>query len=84
MEIGPITGVRSVSLLSMHRAENSQPPIFEIDPASRAGDETYSGAGQTPNRGLEDEDSGAPEEEDSEPAVSPIPPGPSGGINYFA
>lgn len=84
MEIGPITGVRAVSLLGTQRTESSPHPLFEIDPSARAGDETYSAARQTPKRGLEEEDSGEPEEEEFEYSAPPIPARRGGGINYFA
>jgi len=48
MEIGPVPGVRAVSLLNVQRPESAQPPVFEIDPAARADDETYSASRQTP------------------------------------
>ena len=57
MEIGPITGVRAVSLLSMHRTENTQSPVFEIEACARTGDESSSLNRHTPDRELEDEDS---------------------------
>jgi hypothetical protein len=84
MEIGPVTGVRAVSLLSAQRVPSSHSPIFEIDPSARAGDETYFAGRQTPKRGLEEEDSDAPEEDDADLATMPFPNHPRGGINCFA
>ena len=54
MEIGPVNGIRAISLLSVQRSENAAPPIFEIDASARADDEAYSSSSQTPDRGLED------------------------------
>jgi hypothetical protein len=84
MEIGPIAGVRAGSLLSVQRAESAQPPVFLIDPSARPGDETYSSARQAPNRGLEDEDSVEPGEEEFDLAAPPTPARRAGGISYFA
>ncbi len=84
MEIGPITGVRQVSLFSGQRTESSQPPVFEIDPSARPGDETYSASSQTPKRGLEGKDSDEPGEEDAELEASPTPDRQGGGISCFA
>ncbi len=84
MEIGPITGVRAVSLLSVHRVESTQPPVFEIDPSARAADETYSTSSQTPDRGLADEESNLDEDEDTESEASVLPVRTGTRINFFA
>ncbi len=84
MEIGPATGVRAVSLLGAQRTESSQHPVFLIDPSARAGDEMYSAVDQTPKRGLEDEDSGEPGEEEFEYSAPPIPARRGAGVSCFA
>ncbi|MGA7856387.1 MAG: hypothetical protein WCA11_00555 [Terracidiphilus sp.] len=84
MEIGPVTGVRAVSLLSVRKADAAQLPVFEIDPSARAGDETYSSSNQQSGRGLEDEDSTTLEDDDSEPFAPTIQAKPGGGFSCFA
>ncbi len=84
MEIAPITGVRAPSLLQVKRSENSQSPVFEIAPSARTGDETYSSSHQTPDRGLEEEDSGVVEEDETEQEAPPPPDGTGAKINCFA
>lgn len=55
MEVGPITGVRAVSLLNVSRAVSALDPVFKIDPTGRADDETYSPGRKAADRGLEEE-----------------------------
>ena len=52
MEIGPVTGIRAVSLLNTQRIESALPPAFQIDASARAGDDAYSASRQIPDRGL--------------------------------
>jgi hypothetical protein len=55
MEVGPITGVRALSLLNSSRAVSALDPVFKIDPTGRADDETYSPGRKAADRGLEEE-----------------------------
>ena len=85
MEIGPITGVRSPSVLNVQRINSSETPAFVIDPSAKADDETYSSNSQTSERGLEEEQSSSPEEElDTRRGDLPPQPSAGGGINLFA
>ena len=84
MEIGPISGIRASSLLTVRRTESTQAPVFEIDPSARADDETYSSSKQNPDRGLADEDSDSPEGEDLEEANQPPSAKATAGISFFA
>ncbi len=60
MEIGPIPGVRPVRVESALERESVHPLDETLEAVARLGDDTYSGSGETPKRGLEsDED--APE-----------------------
>jgi len=84
MEIGPVTGIRAVSLLAMQRTESGLPPVFEIDASARPGDDAYSSSKQRPDRGLEDEDSALTEEDETE-WETPVLTRPAGDrISYFA
>lgn len=84
MEIGPVTGIRTVSLLTLQRTESGLPPAFEIAASARPDDGAYSSSRQTPDRGLEDEDSALTEEDEAE-LEAPVISRPSGDrISYFA
>jgi len=84
MEIGPVTGVRAVSLLTVQKTTDAQPPVFEIDASARTGDETYSPSRQAPDRGLENEDSDAAADDEAE-QETPQQPGEKGTrIDFFA
>ncbi len=84
MEVGPITGVRAVSLLNVKRTGDAQPPVFEIDSSARAGDEAYSPSHQTPDRGLEEEDSGIAEDDATQPETPSMPSGNHPRVSFFA
>lgn len=49
MDLGPIAGIRSVSLLNAQRAKREGTPNFEIDASARSGDEPNSNQ-QAPDR----------------------------------
>lgn len=49
MDLGPISGIRSVSLLNAQRAQREGTPNFEIDASARTGDDPNSNQ-QTPDR----------------------------------
>jgi hypothetical protein len=85
MEIGPLTGVRSVSVLNTPRAKSGLLPAFEIDASERPGDDAQSSSSQTPDRGLEDDDSALATEEDETELEAPASSRPaSASISYFA
>jgi hypothetical protein len=84
MEIGPITGVRAPSLLSVQRMENAQPPVFEIESSARTGDETYSSSHQAPDRGLEDEGSDMADDDENGPEAPPLRNGRGAKVDFFA
>ncbi|MFZ0743140.1 MAG: hypothetical protein WAM85_01985 [Terracidiphilus sp.] len=84
MEIGPITGIRAVNLLAVKRPGSADFPVFEIDPSARPDDETYSSSSQTPHRGLEEEDSASPTEDDLEPETPSLQATPDSNISFFA
>lgn len=86
MEIGPITGVRSPSVLNVQRVKSAETPSFVIDPSARADDETYSSSSQPPDRGLEEEQPSSPDEEEPDPDPDDLSLQTSArvGINLFA
>ncbi len=84
MEIGPISGVRGIALLEVHRAPSEQPTVFEIASPSRADDETGSSGRQPPDRGLEDEDLASPDDDDTETAAGRSAVLGGTGISFFA
>ncbi len=85
MEIGPVNGIRAISLLSVQRSEGVAPPIFEIDASAPAGDETYSSGSQHSQRGLEGEESdSAAEEADGDPEIPSSGARSGAGISFFA
>ena len=53
MEIGPITGVRAVSLHRPPKTESAEQPRFEIE-ATECLDDTYSPDNQREERGVEE------------------------------
>ncbi len=63
MELGPISGIRSVALLQAKRAEKGDKPLFVIDASARAGDESGTSGQQTPGPELDDDADRAPEEQ---------------------
>lgn len=86
MEIGPVNGIRAISLLSVQRHENDARPIFEIDASAKADEETYSSNRQTPDRGLEGEEFDSPPEEEVNSALEALPTAskPGTAVNLFA
>lgn len=92
MELGPIPGIRAVSLLGPQKAESMLPPRFEIEASARTGDETYSPHSQNADRGLADEDSDPEdgdfveelEDDDPEPRLFVAPPNAGSKINFLA
>ena len=85
MEIGPVSGIRAISLLSVQRSENAAPPIFEIDASARADDEAYSSSSQTPDRGLEGDEFDFSDEEANRGREAMPPEARRGpGISLFA
>ncbi len=83
MELGPITGIRAVTLFSPEKSEASVPQNLAVDPTDRAGDDAYNTSRQTPDRGLEGEDSELVEDEVAGPAAAPSQSRPDARINYF-
>jgi hypothetical protein len=63
MELGPISGIRSVTLLQAKRAEKGDSPLFVIDASARTGDEPSSPDQQTPGGDLDRDPDNAPEEQ---------------------
>ena len=49
MDLGPIAGIRSISLLNAQKATVEAPPHFEIDASARPDDE-HASKQQTPDR----------------------------------
>jgi hypothetical protein len=72
MEIAPIPGIRSFGPTIVRRVD-SQAQHFEVEAAARTDDETYSPSGQTPNRGLDEKESGAGEETENRASESDLP-----------
>jgi len=66
MDLGPITGIRSVALLNAQRAQREGTPNFEIDATERSGDE--------PNSNQEPPERRAQAEEEFHPTTEPAPP----------
>jgi len=65
MDLGPITGIRSISLLNAQKTKAEESPRFEIDASARSDEEGYSPSQeQTPDRK-------PPQQEASQP--DPIP-----------
>jgi hypothetical protein len=84
MEIGHVTGIRAVSLLTMQRTESGLLPALEVAASARPGDDAYSSSRQTPDRGLEDEDAALTEEDEAE-LEAPVFSHPAGDrVSYFA
>jgi hypothetical protein len=81
MEVGPITGVRALSLLNPSRAVSALDPVFKIDATGRADDETYSPSRKAADRGLEEETTEECGEEEL-PGASLLSPA-SSRISYF-
>jgi hypothetical protein len=46
VDLGPIAGIRSISLLNARKTESEGTPHFEIDAAERSGDDSYSASGE--------------------------------------
>jgi hypothetical protein len=84
MEIGPMSGVRAVSLVTVHRIESALPPAFEIDASARADDEAHAAERQTAKRGLEEEDSDLLEEGDAEGGLMAVPWRRGHKVDYLA
>lgn len=84
MEIGPITGIRALSLLDVPKVNADPLPTFEVESSARAGDETYSSNGEDPDRGLEAEDSDFDGDNESEPEALSLLNAPGAKIDYFA
>lgn len=85
MEIGPISGIRAVTLLGQRKAESALAPRFEIDASARPDEDHYAPPRQQPDRGLEDEERETAEEEDSSPSNGENEPAPpSGRVSFFA
>jgi hypothetical protein len=88
VEIAPIIGIRSVTLANPAKAAPEMPFSLGVDPSARTGDDAYSASPQTPDRGLEEEDSGnedqVSDEADSELQSADAETPPSLRINYFA
>lgn len=82
MEIAPIPGIRTFGLTNVQRVD-VQAPRFEVDATARTDDETYSPSSQTPDRGLE-EDESPQTEEPEEPASASDLPGSGTTINLIA
>jgi hypothetical protein len=59
MELGPISGIRSVTLPQARRAEKDNTPLFVIDASARAGDDPGSSdqqsSGRDPDNALEEQ-----------------------------
>ncbi len=58
MEIGPIPGVRAVRVVSALERESVHPLDETLEAVARLGDDTYSGNGDAPERGLESDEDG--------------------------
>ncbi|HUX28694.1 MAG TPA: hypothetical protein VMV39_07895 [Terracidiphilus sp.] len=84
MEIGPIPGGSEISRLNVQRRENTQFPVFEIEPSARTGDETYSASHQAPERGLEEEDAGTAEDNETGQETPSSPTQDGTRISFFA
>ena len=62
LELAPVPGLRTVSTGSPLGEQQLLRPPLAIEESARAGDDAYTASRQTPDRGLEDEES-TPEEE---------------------
>ncbi len=83
MEIGPIPGIRAIGVPKALRAESVVPASSRIEATLRTGDETYSSNRQTPERGLEGEESDTVESEDAEEALRAVASG-AGKVDLIA
>ncbi|HEX3893707.1 MAG TPA: hypothetical protein VHW46_14115 [Terracidiphilus sp.] len=48
MDLGPITGIRSIGLSSGRKAERDDSPRFEVDSSPKANDDAYSSSEDAP------------------------------------
>jgi hypothetical protein len=62
MEIGPIPGIRAVRAVRTLERESVHALDETLEAAVRTGDDTYSGSGEAPERGLESDEDGPVEE----------------------
>jgi hypothetical protein len=75
MDLGPITGIRSVALLNAQRAQREGTPNFEIDAAERSGDEPNSNQQPPERRAKADEEfHHTPEPAAENPPTDPAEP----------
>ena len=67
MELAPIPGLRTVSMASPVGEQEFLRPHLVVEESARAGDDAYTASRQTPDRGLEDEESTSEEECEIDP-----------------
>ncbi len=84
MELTPIAGIRAVGLAMSPRDEREVQPTFALDPSGRMGDDAYNAARQETERGLEEKDSEATEEADSQSDTLSNSSDPESRVNFFA
>ena len=76
MEVGPVTGIRGVSLLRPPETEVLVLPAAAVKPSIQTGDDAYSAGSETPDRDIEEDisevdlDSEAGPEIEMDPASS--------------
>lgn len=59
MDLGPITGIRSVSLFSARKQQKEDAPRFEIDASAQANDESFTSSQDAPERKADEQNSQA-------------------------
>jgi len=84
MEIGPVTGIRSLLTVKEPPADPGLTGVFDIENFARAGDETYTPAGARAAGGHEDEFDDPIEEDDPEPRLHAREDRPGRKISFFA
>lgn len=68
MEIGPVPGIRAVTLASAPRGAEAEAPVPRVDATARPDEDTYAG-NQSAGPGIEEE---TPTDEDDEESVDTI------------
>ncbi len=73
MDLGPITGIRSVSLFNTRKPQKDDSPRFEIDASAQAGDESFTSSQDSPEHKEEEKlpEQTAADDRHDDPAAAP-------------
>jgi hypothetical protein len=84
MEIGPISAIRAVPMISPETAAPDLSRVVKAENRGQSGDDEYTPANRKAARGLEDEEDDLTEESIEAEAVSPVLVSPSTKVSFFA